>query len=290
MPLPSFIVAGAPKAGTHSLYDYLRKHPQVFMPAIKEPRYFAFNGKSDRLKYPIETFEEYKALFDKAPDTAKAIGEASSIYFANPLTPERIRAVMPDVKLIFTLREPVQRTFSIYHMNLRMRGSNEGKGFLDAVASDHMLQRKYYECLKPFFDAFPREQIKIVLFEDLKKNTAQVTRDVYEYVGVDPDFVPDLSVSNPGGVPRFKKLHRIVSNDRLRAAARALLPESLIERLKLVRNKNLVRDDMVMTKQERDTAYAFFEEDTIKAQELLGIDLSHWLKPKVEAAWDRNAA
>ncbi len=160
MTLPTFIVAGAPKAGTHSLYDYLRKHPDVFMPSIKEPRFFAFRGVRDRLRYPIETLAEYEALFDKVT-TETAVGEASSIYMASPVAAERIKALVPEVKLIFSLREPVQRTFSIYHMNLRTRGANEGKTFLVAMAADHMLRRKYHECLKPYFGNFSRDQIKI---------------------------------------------------------------------------------------------------------------------------------
>jgi hypothetical protein len=286
MTLPTFIVAGAPKAGTHSLYDYLRKHPDVFMPSVKEPRFFAFRGKRDRFRYPIETLEEYRALFAGAGG-ATAIGEASSVYMASPVAAERIRALIPDVKLIFSLREPVQRTFSIYHMNLRARGTNDGRGFLEAMAADHMLRRKYHECLKPFFDAFPRENIKILLFEDLSGATAATVRDLYAFIGVRTDFTPDLAVSNPGGVPRSKALHRVMSDDRLRLAARSLLPEAAIERLKGLRNRNLVRERMVMTEEERATAYAFFEEDILRTQDLVGLDLSHWLRP---AAAARGAA
>lgn len=289
MTLPTFIVAGAPKAGTHSLYDYLRKHPEVFMPDIKEPRYFAFKGVRDRYRYPIETFEEYQALFARA-EGCKAIGEASSIYMASPVAAERIKAVMPDVKLIFTLREQVQRTFSIYHMNLRARGANEGLSFLQAMEADHMLRRKYSECLQPFFDNFPREQIKFVLFEDLSRNTAATVRDLYEFIGVDPGFVPNLKVSNPGGVPKSRRLHRIMSDDRLRAAARAVFPESAIERLKGLRNLNLSREKMVMTEAERAAAFAFFEEDMRRTQDLIGIDLSHWLRPDAVVVADRQDA
>jgi hypothetical protein len=278
MTFPTFIVAGAPKAGTHSMYDYLRKHPEVFMPSIKEPRFFAFRGARDRLRYPIETLEEYAALF-RDTKGAKAIGEASSVYMASPVAAERIRALIPDVKLIFSLREPVQRTFSIYHMNLRARGTNEGKDFLQAMASDHMLRRKYHECLAPFFEKFPRENIKIILFESLSDSTEETVRSLYDFIGVRTDFLPDLKVSNPGGVPRSKVLHRIMSNDRLRLAARTLFPEAAIERLKSMRNRNLVRDRMVMTEKERATAYAFFEEDILRTQDLVGIDLSHWLQP-----------
>lgn len=287
MTLPNFIVAGAPKAGTHSLYDYLRKHPDIFMTAIKEPRYFAFKGTRDRYRFPIETLAEYEALFDKVAGQ-KAIGEASSVYMASPFAADRIKALIPDVKLIFTLREQVQRTFSIYHMNLRARGANEGLNFLQAMEADHMLRRKYSECLKPFFDNFPRENIKIILFEDLSKNTAATVRGLYDFLGVDPDFTPDLKVSNPGGVPKSRRLHRIMSDDRLRAAARALLPENAIERLKGLRNMNLSREKMIMTEAERAAAFAFFEEDVRRTQEMVGIDLSHWLRPEAVVVADRS--
>jgi hypothetical protein len=192
------------------------------------------------------------------------------------------------VKLIFTLREQVQRTFSIYHMNLRTKGANEGLSFLQAMEADHMLRRKYSECLKPFFDNFPRENIKIILFEDLSGNTPATVRGLYEFLGVDPDFVPDLGVSNPGGVPKSKRLHRIMSDDRLRAVARALLPENAIERLKGLRNMNLSRERMVMTEEERAAAFAFFEEDVRRTQDMIGIDLSHWLRPEAVVVADRR--
>lgn len=284
MTLPNFIIIGAPKAGSHSLYDYLRKHPQIFMPAIKEPRFFSYRGQSDnRLKYPIFTLEEYEALYDKVRDE-KAIGEASAIYFWTQDTPRRIHELLPDVKLIVSLREPVQRIFSIYHMNMRSRGANEGMGFIEALHSDPMLQRKYHECLAPYFELFPRENIKVLIFEDMVKDIPGTLRDIYGFLGVDQDFLPNLKVSNPGGVPRSKALHRFMSNPRLRSYARALFPESMIEGLKEVRNKNLVKEKMVLTPEERELGYQFFEEDIRRTQELIGVDLSRWLKPAAAAA------
>lgn len=284
MTLPNFIIIGAPKAGSHSLYDYLRKHPQIFMPKIKEPRYFSYRGHSqDRLKYPIFTLEEYEALYSNVKDET-AIGEASAIYFWTKETPERIHELLPEVKLIVSLREPVQRVFSIYHMNMRSRGANEGKSFIEALHSDPMLQRKYHECLAPYFKLFPRENIKVLIFEDMVKDTPGTLREIYRFLGVDEDFLPDLKVSNPGGVPRSKALHRFLSNPRLRSYARAIFPETLIEGLKEVRNKNLVKEKMALTPEERELGYRFFEDDIRRTQELVGMDLSRWLKSAQAAA------
>ena len=97
----------------------------------------------------------------------KAIGEATANYFWSKIAPERIRETLPEVRLIFSLREPAQRAFSIYHMNLRTAQQNEGLSFLQALKVDPILQRAYHDDLKAYFDRFDRRQIQIALFDEL---------------------------------------------------------------------------------------------------------------------------
>ena len=132
MTLPNFLVIGAPKAGTTSLHLHLRAHPEIFMPELKEPRFFGYEGEGERLKFPIRTLEEYTALFDAVTDET-AIGEATPHYLVYPGAAQRIRDLLPGARLIASLRDPVERSYSVYQMNLRNRGVNDGVPFVEAM-------------------------------------------------------------------------------------------------------------------------------------------------------------
>lgn len=275
MILPNFFLVGAPKAGTTSLYDYFRAHPEIFMPAVKGARFFCYDGQQDPLKFRYHTLEDYAAIY-AAATTETAIGDATAVYFEHPEVAGRIREVVPGARIIAVLREPVQRAFSIYHMNLRDRGRNHGLGFLAALGRDEGLRKLYFDGLAPFFREFPRERIRILRFDDLRDDTAGTVRSLYEFLGVRPDFVPDLSVSNPGGVPRSRRLHHLLNNPRLREFARTHLPERLVKGGKDLRSRNLEKH--VMTPEERDRGYAWFHDDLLRTQELTGLDLSAWIR------------
>ena len=277
--LPNFLVIGAPKAGTGSIRDYLRQHPEIFMPAKKDLRWFAYHGQTNRMRYPCASLAEYAAEFAAAGD-AKARGEASDVYFWVQQAPARIAETLPDAKLVVSLREPAQRAFSIYHMNLRTEDKNRGLGFLEALETDPIVQRGYHDSLKAYLDRFARRQMKIILFEDLEKRTLQTAQDLYAFLGVRTDFVPDLKISNPGGVPRIRWLHKLMTDDRVRTWSRTWLPESWVYAAKDLRSRNLDRSRMRMTAEERAAARAFFREDLLRTEELIGIDLSRWLKPE----------
>src|SRR6185436_11499315 len=100
--LPNFFIVGAPKAGTTSLYYYLKRHPEVFMSHIKEPNYFAYDETVKQHLYHKEkgvgTFEEYKKLFATANGQYKAIGEASVSYLFYPSVAERIKKMVPQAR------------------------------------------------------------------------------------------------------------------------------------------------------------------------------------------------
>jgi hypothetical protein len=279
MTLPNFLVIGAPKAGTGSLHDYLRQHPDIFIPIKKDPRWFCFTGQPNKLRFPIRSHEEYEALCADVRDET-AIGESTALYFWSKVAPQNIRDTIPDTKLIVSLREPVQRAFSIYHMNLRTEGQNEGLSFLEALKVDPILQQTYHSALAPYLERFDRSRMKIILFEDLSKNTMKTVQSLFDFLGVDPAFEPDLKISNPGGVPRSKWFHRLMTNDHLRTWSRSYLPQSWVYAAKDLRSLNLDKTKMQMTDEERSVAYAFFRDDILRTQDLVGMDLSRWLRPE----------
>lgn len=274
MTLPNFLVIGAPKAGTTSLYVHLRAHPEIFMPELKEPRFFGYEGRGGREKFPIQTLEEYAALFaGVAGETA--IGEATPHYLIYPNAAERIRALLPQAKLIASLRDPVERSYSVYQMNRRNRGLNADVPFLAAIETDHNLRETYHAMLERYFQRFPPGQLRMILLEDLERSPATTMRGLYAFLGVDPGFAPDLSkIANPGGEPRNRLLHRLLSDPRLRGLSRGF-PEPVVERLRATRSRNLQKQPL--RPEDRRKAIGFFREDILRTQDLIGRDLSAWL-------------
>ena len=276
MTLPNFLIIGAAKAGTTSLYEHFRAHPDVFMPRLKEARFFSYDGRGSKVKFPVQTLEEYAALFEGVTDE-KAVGEATPHYLTYPEAAGRIRALLPGARLIASLRNPVDRSFSIYQMNQRNHALNEGVPFAAAMKTDPHLQDSYAAHLERFFALFPREQIRIILLVDLVARPRATLAGLFAFLGVDPGFTPDVSrVANPGGAPRIKVLHDILANKKLIAATRGVMPEALVAPLKALRNRNLRKSGLPET--DRAAATAFFRDDILRTQDLIGRDLSHWLR------------
>jgi hypothetical protein len=283
MTLPNFVVIGVAKAGTSSLHAYLRQHPEVFLPRMKDPAYFAYNGQFDHVRFRVRTLADYEALFAGA-GSAKAIGDVTDTYFRARVAPANIRAAIPQARIIVSLREPVSRANSLYHMMMRNRGINADRSFLEALEQSPPIRAFYSDALEVWYDHFPRERIHVVLFDDLVGRGAETCRSLYEFVGVDPGFVPDLRVFNPGGVPKSLWLHRVMAHPRLRNWAQTNLPEAWVDRAKNLRSLNLDKNRMSLSAEEKAVAAAFFRDDVLKTQELTGVDLSRWLRNEAQAA------
>ena len=126
MTLPNFLIIGSAKGGTSSLHYYLRQHPQIFMPDLKEPRFFALEGGILNFQNPdsainynsITTLREYESLFANVTNEL-GIGEASPLYLYSEKAARRIKHYVPDAKLMVILRNPVDRAFSCYTHLLR---------------------------------------------------------------------------------------------------------------------------------------------------------------------------
>ena len=276
MTLPNFLIIGAPKAGTTSLYSYFREHPAIFMPELKEPRFFGYEGQGDRIRFPVRTLEEYTALFD-AVTTETAIGEATPHYLVYPVAAQRIRDLIPEVRLIASLRDPVDRAYSVYQMNLRNKGVNRDIPFVEAIRTDHNLRETYADMLGRYVALFPPEQLKVILLEDLEADPRATVRALFAFLGVDPDFVPDLSkIANPGGEPKNKLLHGLLSDPRLRVMSRGVLPRGVVDRLRELRSRNLAKQPL--KPEDRRAAIGLFRDDILRTQDLIGRDLAAWLR------------
>ena len=290
--LPNFIVIGAAKAGTTALYWYLAEHPAVFMSPVKETNYFAYGVDADgRLLYgnpehhafPVKTLEEYRQLFAGAVDSG-AVGEASPIYLECPQAAQRIGALLPAAEIICSLRQPVDRAYSDYVMYLRHRGrSLEPTRDLTTTAdwarpdSRWMRIGRYHEQLSRYFEIFPRGQIHVLLFDDLKRSPLRVVQEVYQLLDVDPLFVPDLSTPHaPGGLPAIQAMERLFTNRAVQSAIKPLLPMRAANWVRRLRRRNL-RPAPPLPAELRQELTRHFHDDIRKTSQLIGRSLDHWL-------------
>jgi hypothetical protein len=199
MPLPNFLIIGAPKAGTTALYEYLQQHPAVFMSHPKEPHFFTYQP-DHWPAWAIRHRADYEHLFASAGD-AQAIGEASTWYLYSRHAAQAIRQAIPQVKLIALLRQPVDRAYASYGFRQQC-GWEDLATFEQAIQHEpqriaqgmpwdyHYLQAGFYsQQLQRYFDHFDRGQIRVVLQEDLKTDASGVVRSLFRFLEID-DQVP----------------------------------------------------------------------------------------------------
>ena len=195
---PNFFIIGAQKCGTEALYNALSQHPDIFMSPSKEPFFFALDGCLPNYRIPhagyrhrlVYDWERYLALFEGAQNE-HAIGEASAIYLSSYFpekTAARIKQRLPHARIIALIRQPAERAWSAFNF-YRSRQLEPLADFWKALAQEsqritdgecpdilHFRNGCYCANLKPYFDAFPREQIRVYRFEEWQAHPATVLR------------------------------------------------------------------------------------------------------------------
>ncbi|HET7482658.1 MAG TPA: sulfotransferase [Actinomycetota bacterium] len=200
--LPNFLVIGAMKGGTTSLHKYLKAHPEVFMPRLKELDFFAAE-----LNW-TKGLVWYEAQFEEATSYI-ATGEASTSYTKHPRyggVPERMASVVPDAKLIYVVREPMARLRS--HYLHEVANGRESRSIADAIRDDpHYVETSLYGMqLARYRDHYPSNMTFVVRSEDLKDRRAETLRSVLRFLLVDDSWTPDFldeeyNVSAPKSAP-----------------------------------------------------------------------------------------
>lgn len=185
MTLPNFLVIGALKAGTTSLWTYLRAHPEVFMPEEKELRFFVEQHNWHRGR------AWYESHFEPAGG-ARAVGEASPSYTIStsyPGVPGRIAGLIPGAKLLYVMRHPVERMRS--HYLQRVADGTETRPVEEAFRHnlDYIHTSRYAFQLEPYLEHFPLDRILLITSEDLRDHRVETVRRAFEFLGVDPGFV-----------------------------------------------------------------------------------------------------
>jgi hypothetical protein len=311
MTMPNFLIIGAQKCGTTALYHALRQHPQIYMSPVKEPCYFMFCGKKPDFRGPnvevlnravIAEAKDYEALFDAASGE-KALGEASTWYLSGyqpEETARNIRRAIPHIRLIAVLRHPADRAYSAFlHQRRWMREpfadftralKEEMERIRDHWPPGCHYQRNgfYYANLKPYFDLFPRERIRIYLHEDWQDRPQETLEGIFRFLEVDELYTPEMSERhNAALAPRSQTLNRLLKRPHgIKKALRPFVPRMLRDRLRgFLEQCNQVRVsplDPHIRQQVTET----FREDIQQLQGLIGRDLSHWLTPAPSSRHD----
>jgi len=278
--LPNFLVIGAMKTGTTSLYNYLRHHPEVFMPNVKEVNFF------NPMRNWRRGAEWYEEQFQGADERVKAIGEASTSYTKYPWVqgvPARIAAVLGDIRLIYVIREPVERMRSHYLHNLGT--GQEWRSIEEAFDQEPMYANisRYALQIEQYLPYFDRDRLLIVESEQLRANRMTTLRRVFEFLDVDPEWVPPTlnqefyrSTDRRMNPSVRRRLRRIPHIRRV-----AMYVPRPLKRLKRRLTDNLPTDDLDVSRGEisddlRGRLHSTLREDVAHLRSYLGPGWHGW--------------
>lgn len=223
---PDFIIGGAPKCGTTSVHFILRQHPDIGIPD-EEIHYFDMDdpiAHPDFLSFKEGKLSWYDCRLSNqhalawyanwfAPHTEKPfVGEDSTTYLTSPVAAQRIKALLPDVKLIFVLRDPVSRAYSQYWHLIR---SSRSTATFEQALTEHssiILGSTYEPHLRHFIDIFGKDQVHVAIFEDFLKDKQSFTNAITEYIGA-PEMAVDDNKSwfNKSFYPSHPRLKNLIN-------------------------------------------------------------------------------
>jgi hypothetical protein len=295
--LPNFFILGAAKSGTTSLHDLLKQCPQVYFPFSKEPMFFS----QDALY--VQGLDWYAKTFYAGSKTFPLRGDATPhyLYWGEKVAP-RLKQAYPEApKMIIVLRDPVSRAYSWY-WNM-VREGNETLSFEAALEAEdsrlktqhNMLQAKgsmlygyvrgsqYLNQIRHFMEFFSKDRFLFILHEDLSSTRlADTLGKVKEFFGLSEYEVPTQSTfSNPASLPRSMSLQRWL---RHQSAFREYLKRFIPYRVRYFAKENLIRLNLRQTtypqmgENTRQQLQSRFAGEIMALQELLGRDLSGWLR------------
>lgn len=288
---------GAAKAGTTSMWYYLEQHPEIFFPEKVEHKESCFFCPIH--KHRIKEKEEYLNLYSLA-ESEKILGDGSGPYLTYPESPNLIKEVIKEPKILIMLRNPVERAFSLYNF-MTYHGYEFINTFEKALkAEEKRINDKsfyrnnneyfynflYYNSglysaqLKRVMDAFGKNNVKVVLFDDMKRSEIKIVQDVFTFLEVDNSFVPDLTPQNEARyinypfLVHFEKYHLDKYSQKFR------LPGFVKDGTrKILRNitggKNIQKPQL--SDKLRIALTESYKKDVERTSKILERDLSMWL-------------
>ena len=313
---PDFYIVGHHKSGTTALYELLRRHPEIFMPDLKEPRYLASDMRS-RFRYEREaphpqTLEEYLALFEPA-DPSQRVGEASATYLWSRTASANIAEVRPDARMIAILREPASFLRSLHLTFLRgevesVKDLRKAMSLESARAQGRRIPRRshlpqllqysehvaYVEQLERYRRHFPADQMLVLIYDDFRADNEAAVRSVLDFLDVRADHAVDVVDANvTTRVVRSQQLDNIVRSASLgrgpltrsaKAAAKAMSSQRMRHgAISAVRRRAVVGDVPPEDKRLTAELRSRFKPEVVALSEYLDRDLvSLWGYDRVD--------
>lgn len=291
MKKPNFFIVGAAKSGTSALYRYLREHPNIFMPELKEPHFFATDHPNQRI---IRTMDEYLRLFYPAGSQHLAVGEASPQYLRSDLALQNIRDFNPQARIIIMLRNPVDRIYSLHsHMvfnfdetitDFAAAWREKGMNNRNHTAFDYKAAGKLSEHIYSILRLFPREQVMIILFDDFIKEPLAVYKEVLQFLSVPYDGRIVFPPVNESKRWKYPFIGRILSQPPQFVRALTSIYKSVTGVSVLRWKKSLRQSLSYHTKKNpldpelRAEMFLEFDAEIDRIAAILGRDLSFWKK------------
>jgi hypothetical protein len=294
--LPEFLVVGAAKSGTTSLFEYLNSHPEVFLPSIKEGRFFSgmprdYKGgrSADFQNQGPRNIEAYLNLYSDALDKVK--GDCSNDYFY--FHRQSIKAIkkyyeqigQTDPSILIVLRNPIERVFSMYHQIVGL--GDETLDFEDCFnASGERIAEGYAwmfdlkgvgmssEGVQAYLTAF--EKVKVILTEDLSQE--HTMEDLFSFLGVSPSHQVDLSrVQNSNSYAGKRSLWLYSKLEKLKSISVPAPLQVLRPFVRCMRYLNSSRKTVVLGNATRRSLEQFYIDDVSALSLIIGRDLTHWI-------------
>jgi hypothetical protein len=286
--LVDFFIVGAPKAGTTSLFYYLNKNKGICMSNIKEPNFFSSKDlKIQKIYYDsliLDNLKEYERIFTPK-NKQQIIGEASVSYLFYPNVANRIFDYNPRSKIIIILRDPVERAFSHYSMDLRLGHVKQSLDELfdlglnnkdNLFFQQYILLGQYYEQVNRYIKVFGRENICVKFYDELKLDASSFYSDILKFLHQENDHNIDFNQPfNKSKLPSNKFIKWLYSWPIIRKISLIFLPLSVIEFINIKffkENNNIITNDL------KSKLHRFFLEDIEKLEKLLSKDLKSWKK------------
>ena len=308
--MPDFLIIGAAKSGTTSLFQMLGQHPRVFLSPIKEPNYFSDDIRIENFSatYRKNTFlnteryfaqealpplqlsfvrntAQYQRLFGQAAAHA-CKGEASTSYLYSETAARNIYNAQPGMKLIAILRDPADRAFSHYLMALKyghVRGS-----FRQALETDIQKKPKgwgrselflelglYGRQLQRYYQTFPENQIHIILYDDFLAQPRRVGEECVHFLGLPLiDINWGQTHANKAETPRHPFINQLLVRSGLKQGFKKIIPQGLYNAFK--RMVYTQTKGHSLAPQDRNWLLGYYKEDIALTAKLTGKNLGHW--------------
>lgn len=279
MKKPNLFLVGCPRCGTTTLYQLLNSHPEIYMSPVKGPNYFG--------EYPNRSFprhhknkKKYLSLYKNRKE--KWLGDASH-YFISKTAPKRIKKFNPNSKILIILRKPIDMVISHYKMGLisndkKLKESleereNEQVGFLKK-------RLNYTENVKRYLNVFGKENVKIILFSELKKNPNKIKKGVGDFLRINRDSFGEIYQSNPSKELKREWLKNIVISfhPKLRIFIKNLFPKKILGKMqKKLWDFSLGKEIKFDKKEIPKTLIEKNNLETKKLNKIIKENISHWI-------------